>query len=111
MLWVIDLMVLRISKLFGWRISRERAYRMLQRWIQDQIRDDPEAVIPRRGVGAVYAFEHAIYKDIPDEGLVMELFGIQHSPRRVLRPYGVAPHALEIGMTSQARCLTLQAAS
>jgi hypothetical protein len=41
----------------------------------------------------------------------MELFGIQHSPRRVLRPYGVAPHALEIGMTSQARCLTLQAAS
>jgi hypothetical protein len=101
MFWNIDYIVLLIAKRFGREISRDRVHRMLQSWIKVCIRPDPEAVAPALGVEPVYAFEDRIHKDMPDISLVKELFGVQWRTYQVLRPYGVAPHAAQIGMTPQ----------
>jgi hypothetical protein len=101
MFWETDYIVLLITKRFGREISRDRVDRMLQSWIKVCIRPDPEAVVPALGVEPVYAFEDRIHKDMPDISLVRELFGVQWTNYQVLRPYGVSPHASEIGMASR----------
>ncbi|KAL2812651.1 hypothetical protein BJX63DRAFT_396275 [Aspergillus granulosus] len=96
MLWTIDILICHVCYTLGLKISRKRAYRMLQTWIKGQICGDPEADVPELGVMPMWAFTSGVHEDIPDYIEIKELFGIRTTDGHDLRSYGESPNIEEI---------------